>query len=78
MKKKVRVSAEVLEQLKEHHPKMAEEVRQRMDDKGRIEVRDEVWNRQDEEEDEGKEKAWPELIDTGLTIGDLLGMLGKI
>lgn len=57
---------------------MAEEVRRRMDDEGRIEIRDEVWNRQDEEEDEGKGKAWPELIDTGLTIGDLLGMLGKI
>ena len=56
---------------------MAEEVRRRMDDEGRIEIRDEVWNRQDGE-DEGKEKAWPELIDTGLTIGDLLGMLGKI
>ncbi len=52
MKRKVKISAEVLEQLEERHPQMAEEVRRRMDDKGRIEVRDEVWNRQDEEEDE--------------------------
>ena len=48
-----------------------------MDDKGRIEVRDEVWNRQDEEEDEGKGKVLPEVIDTGLTIGDLLGIFRK-
>ncbi len=58
MKRKVKISAEVLEQLEERHPQMAEEVRRRMDDKGRIEVRDEVWNRQDEEEDgEGEDVA---------------------
>ena len=58
MKRKVKISAEVLEQLEERHPQMAEEVRRRMDDKGRIEVRDEVWNRRDEEEDgEGEDVA---------------------
>lgn len=63
--------------MEERHPQMAEEVRRRMDDKGRIEVRDEVWNRQDEEEDEGEGKVLPEVIDTGLTIGDLLGIFRK-
>lgn len=37
---RVKIPAEVLEQLEEHHPQMAEEVRRRMDDKGRIEVSD--------------------------------------
>ncbi len=80
MKKKVKIPAEVLEQLEEQHPKMAEEVRRRMDDEGRIEIRDEVWNRQDgeEEKDGGAKPSFPEYIETGLTIGDLLGMLGKI
>ena len=40
MKRKVKVPAEVLEQLEEQHSQMAEEVRRRMDDKGRIEVSD--------------------------------------
>ena len=69
MKKKIRIPAEVLEQLEEQHPQMAEEVKRLMDDEGRIEVRDEVWNRQDEE----TEPSFPECIKTGLTVGDLIG-----
>lgn len=68
-----------MEQLEAQHPQMAAEVRRRMDDKGRVEVRDEVWNRMtgDETESGRKEPVFPECIDTGLTIGDLLGMIGK-
>ena len=69
VKKKIKIPAEVLEQLEEQHPQMAEEVKRRMDAEGRIEVRDEVWNRQDEEE----EPSFPERIETGLTVGDLIG-----
>ena len=73
MKKKNKMSAEVLEQLEEQHPQMAEEVKKRMDADGRVEIRDEVWNRQDEE----KGVELPEIVETGLTIGDLMGMFGK-
>ena len=65
--KKIKIPAEVLEQLEEQHPQMAEEVKRRMDAEGRIEVRDEVWNRQDGE----SEPNFPECIETGLTVGDL-------
>ena len=79
MKKKVKVPAEVLEQLEEQHPQMAEAVKRQMDAEGRIEIRDEVWNRQDEEEakDGGAKPSFPECIETGLTIGDLFGLFGK-
>lgn len=68
MKKKIKIPAEVVEQMEEQNPQMAEEVKRRMDDEGRIEVRDEVWNRQGEE----TEIELPEVIETGLTVGDLL------
>ena len=67
--KKIKIPTEVLEQLKEQNPQMAEEVKRQKDDEGRIEVRDEVWNRQDEE----TEPSFPECIKTGLTVGDLIG-----
>ena len=68
--KKIKIPAEVLEQLEEQHPQMAEEVKRRMDDEGRIVVRDEVWNRQDEE----TEPSLPEYIKIGLAVvGDLIG-----
>ena len=67
--KKIKIPAEVLEQMEEQNPQMAEEVKRRMDDEGCIEVRDEVWNRQDEE----KEPSFPECVETGLTVGDLIG-----
>ena len=68
MKKKIKIPAEVLEQLEEQHPQMTEEVKRQMDAEGRIEVRDEVWNRQDGE----SEPNFLECIETGLTIGDLM------
>ena len=68
MKRKNKIPAEVLEQLEEKHPQMAEEVKRQMDAEGRIEVRDEVWNRQDGE----LEPSFPECIETGLTVGDLM------
>ena len=72
--KKIKIPAEVLEQLEAQHPQMAEEVKRRMDAEGRIEILDEIWNRQDEETD----PSFPECIETGLTIGDLFrGWKGK-
>ena len=65
--------AEVLEQLEEQYPQMAEEVKRQMDDEGRIEVRDEDWNRLGEETG----PSFPECIETGLTIGDLMGTFRK-
>ena len=78
--KKIKIPAEVLEQMEEQNPQMAEEVKRRMDDEGCIEVRDEVWNRQDEEDARDKEMkpSFPECIKTGLTTGDLFrGWKGK-
>ena len=69
MMKKIKIPADVLEQLEEQHPQMAEEVKRQMDDEGRVEVWDEVWNRQGEE----TEPSFPECIKTGLTVGDLIG-----
>ena len=69
MKKKNKIPAEVLEQMEEQHPQMAEEVKRQMDDEGRIEVRDEVWNRQGEE----TEPSFPECIEIGVTVWDLIG-----
>ena len=40
MIKKIKIPAEVLEQLEEYLPQMAEEVRRRIYDEGRIEVSD--------------------------------------
>ena len=67
--KKIKIPAEVLEQLEEQNPQMAEDVKRQMDDEGRIEVRDEVWNQQGEK----KDPSFPECIKTGLTVGDLIG-----
>ncbi len=67
--KKIKIPAEVLEQLEEQHPQMAEAVKRQMDAEGRIEILDEVWNRLDEETG----ASFPECIETGLTIGDLMG-----
>ena len=80
MKKKIKIPAEVLEQLEEQHPQMADAVKRQMDAEGRIEILDEVWNRQDGEEakDGRTEPSLPECIETGLTIGDLFrGWKGK-
>ncbi len=67
MKKKIKIPEEIVEQLEEQHPQMAEEVKRQMDAEGRIEIRDEVWNRQDGE----TEPNFPECIKTELTVGDL-------
>ena len=78
MNRKIKISAEVWAQL-ENHPTMKEQLASLMDDEGRIEIRDEVWNRDTEECGQSKE-AWPELpevVETGLTIGDLLKIFGK-
>ena len=70
MIKKIKIPAEVLEQMEEQHPQMAEEVKRLMDDEGRIEVWDEDWDRQNEE----KETSLPEYIKIGLAVvGDLIG-----
>ena len=77
MKKKVKIPAEVLEQL-EGHPEMKRAILGMMDAEGRIEIRDEVWNRDGEGADRnGKDGiALPDCIDTGLTIGDLFTLFG--
>ncbi len=70
MIKKIKIPAEVLEQMEEQNPQMAEEVKRLMDDEGRIEVWDEDWDRQNEE----KELSLPEYIKIGLAVvGDLIG-----
>ena len=65
MKKKIKILAEVLVHLEEQYPQMAEAVKRQMDAEGHIEIRDEVWNRQDEATD----SSFPECIKTGLTVG---------
>lgn len=74
MKKQVKIPAEVLEQLDKQYPHMAEEIKSLMDDEGRIAIRDEVWNREKEEERETKDARpeLPKVVETGLTISDLL------
>lgn len=70
MIKKIKIPAEVLEQMEEQNPQMAEEVKRLMDDEGRIEVWDDDWDRQNEE----KEPSLPEYIKIGLAVvGDLIG-----
>lgn len=77
MKKKIKLPAEVLEQLEARHPQMAKEVRGLMDSQGRIEVQDEVWNRETEDAPQKEAPELPEVVDTGLTVGDLLRILKK-
>ncbi len=48
MKKKIRLPAEVLEQL-DSYPEIKEELSKLMDDEGGIETRGEVWNREEDE-----------------------------
>ena len=78
MKKRIKVTAEVLEQIKEQHPQMVEDIKKRMDGEGRIEVREEVWNRNGGAEDKNSEPETelPEIIELGVTVGELLGIPG--